>query len=103
MEKGETAWRISLSLVIDIERIASEESDSSEGVDSSDKSVGSSAVDEAANFLRQVLAGGPILANEVKGAASAAGISLASIQRAKASLGVKSKKTFTGHWVWQLP
>jgi hypothetical protein len=58
--------------------------------------------DEAVEFLREVLAGGPMAANEVKEQARAAGISERTLSRAKADLGVKAEKTgFEGEWVWR--
>ncbi|HXF73001.1 MAG TPA: AAA family ATPase [Actinomycetota bacterium] len=59
---------------------------------------------EAAGFLRELLAEGPVPAEEVKREAAAAGIAWATVRRAKAELGVASKKQrFGGAWVWSLP
>jgi hypothetical protein len=70
--------------------------------DSNDKDGGSSAIDEAVHFLQQELASGPMPVKDAQKAARDAGISGPTLKRAKAKLGVKSEKTFSGHWVWQL-
>lgn len=58
----------------------------------------------AMDFLREVLAGGPVAANEVKQQAKAADISGRTLFRAKKELGVKAEKTgFDGGWRWHLP
>ena len=59
--------------------------------------------EEAAEFLRDVLAGGPVAADELKKQARGAGIADRTLFRAKAELGVKAQKTgFRGGWVWSL-
>ena len=69
-----------------------------------------SAVDEAKEFLREVLREGPVEAREVLAEAREAGISERTLKRAKAVLGVEAVKTggyFSkdgpGGWRWQLP
>lgn len=69
-----------------------------------------SAVDEAADFLRELLADGPVPAKEAKAEARDAGISHASLRRAKDCLGVtairqslEGKERGSGGWVWSLP
>jgi len=52
----------------------------------------SSALDQAGEFLRELLTDGPVLADEVKAAAKQAGITMATIQRAKDLVGVKSRR-----------
>ena len=58
--------------------------------------------DEATDFLREILARGPVAADDVKDQARAAGISERTLSRAKADLGVEAEKTgFEGGWVWR--
>jgi hypothetical protein len=63
------------------------------------------ARDEAMEFLRDVLADGPVAADTVKTAAMAAGITRHTLERAKADLHVRSVRPngFTGPWSWALP
>ena len=62
-----------------------------------------SEVDEAADFLREVLAAGPVEATTVKRQARAADISeKGSLRRAKDRLKVRSRKLPDGPWVWEL-
>jgi len=67
-----------------------------------DAAPADSAIDEAVDFLKQVLADGGLPASEVKTEAKDAGISFSTLQRAKAQLGVKSKKG-PSSWYWHLP
>lgn len=60
-----------------------------------------SALDEAKDFLRDQLAGGAKPASEIKEVAGHSGISSATLNRAKADLGVKSIKVDDG-WNWEL-
>lgn len=67
-----------------------------------------SAVDEAADFLQELLANGPVEAKLVMKEAKAAGIAERTLNRAKAALGVITKRSTrpgekTGPWVWFLP
>jgi hypothetical protein len=65
----------------------------------------------AEEFLRDLLAGGPVAAVEVKREANAAGFSWATVRRARVKLGVQSIRVAEsgdglggrGHWVWSLP
>jgi putative DNA primase/helicase len=60
--------------------------------------------EEAADFLREVLADGPVAATDVKRQAKAAGIAERTLFRAKAGLGVKAEKSgFRDGWLWSLP
>jgi len=60
-----------------------------------------SAANEAADFLKAELAGGPVAAKVVKANAKAAGISDKTLQRAADNVGViKRKDGFQGEWVW---
>ncbi len=66
-----------------------------------------SAVDEAADFLRELLAAGPVEAKAVMKEAKAAGIADITLRRAKAALGITVKRSTrpgekTGPWVWAL-
>jgi RecA-family ATPase len=68
-----------------------------------------SAVEEAGEFLRTLLADGPVAQREVQSAAREAGISMATIKRAKEELGVDSVavrergKRGIQEWLWSLP
>ena len=68
-----------------------------------------SALSEAQEFLRKVLAEGPEPASEVKREADSAGISKRTLDRARQSLGVASEregepgKRGGGTWYWSLP
>ncbi|MDP8971755.1 MAG: AAA family ATPase [Actinomycetota bacterium] len=62
-----------------------------------------SAVDEAAEFLHDVLGRGPVWSKQVKKEAREADISDATLRRAKAGLGVRSVKEGDGSWSWTLP
>ena len=57
---------------------------------------------EAREFLEELLAAGPVLADEVIKAAKQNGISQRTLHRAKKELNVRSDKTDDG-WVWVLP
>jgi hypothetical protein len=61
-----------------------------------------SAREEARDFLVQTLTDGPKPQPEVQAEAAKLGISLASLRRAKADLGIRPKKT-ADHWEWGLP
>ena len=63
-----------------------------------------SAFEEAVSFLQEALAEGAVRATELQKRAKQEHISPASLQRAKARLGVVSRK-FEGHglWYWNLP
>jgi putative DNA primase/helicase len=65
-----------------------------------------SAVDAAADFVRQVLADGLTPSNTVKTEAASAGVSWASVRRASDSLNViktKGNAESGGIWYWKLP
>ena len=64
------------------------------------------AVQDAMEFLRDMLAGGPVDADQVKKEAHRNSIPERTLARAKAALGVKSRKerfTGKGAWQWYLP
>jgi hypothetical protein len=63
-----------------------------------------SKVEEAKNFLEDVLSNGPVASSEVEKEAKGAGIAPATLKRAKTALGVKPRKaSFGGGWIWSLP
>ncbi|MCY1206636.1 AAA domain protein [compost metagenome] len=64
---------------------------------------GKSAVDAAADVVRQVLADGPTPSNTVKADAASAGVSWASVRRAAEALRVVKTKGIGGAWYWKLP
>lgn len=62
------------------------------------------AVKEAIEFLIELLSNGPLEAESVKVSARDAGISWATIRRAKREIGIKpSKSGMEGGWIWSLP
>lgn len=71
------------------------------------------ALEEAKDFLREVLSTGAEPSKEVQRQAREAGISQRTLERAKASLGIRAKKqggffdkkkgTAIQQWCWQLP
>lgn len=64
---------------------------------------GTSRLEEAEEFLREALAGGPRSSREVKAAAENAAISPKTLRRARERLGVADQREPTGHTTWQLP
>lgn len=60
------------------------------------------ALTEAQTFLRSLLADGPRQATAVQKEAEAAGLSEATLRRAKEALGIKPKRQTEG-WYWSLP
>jgi hypothetical protein len=74
-----------------------------------DSSGGNSARDEAADFLRDELADGPVEADQVKRDADAVGVNQRTLRRARESMGVKVRRQGEtgrkggGRWLWQLP
>lgn len=64
-----------------------------------------SAIGDAVDFLRDALAAGPVLANEMRARAKADGISARTLERAKVKLGIPSnRRGFDGgNWYWALP
>jgi putative DNA primase/helicase len=61
------------------------------------------AFSKAKAFIKDFLAEGPRDASDVSDTADAAGISQRTLDRAKAELGVESRKKSTGRWEWSLP
>ncbi len=63
-----------------------------------------SARDHAAAWLRELLSGGPVPAQDVKDAAASAGYAWRTIRRAEYELGVISRKIgMNAGWLWELP
>lgn len=59
---------------------------------------------EAADWLRMLLADGPVLVKELRQQARDAGLSWGTVRRAKEEVGVQARKqAFAKGWVWQLP
>jgi hypothetical protein len=75
---------------------------------SASKGRATPAVDEAVEFLHEVLADGPMAVSEVKVLATDAGISERSLRRAQKHLGIKPRRQSIGfagggEWYWELP
>jgi hypothetical protein len=67
----------------------------------STRSSRSNRVEEAADFLREVLLGGAMLSTDIEELAAANGISDRTLNRAKKVAEVKTVRV-DGHWVWSL-
>jgi hypothetical protein len=62
------------------------------------------ASSEAEDFLRELLANGPVAAKQIRANAEAAGLSWSTIKRAKSRLGIKAEKAgMDGAWSWAMP
>jgi hypothetical protein len=65
---------------------------------------GPGRIDEAEQFLRDLLSDGPVCQADVEKQARANGVSLSTLKRAKKGMNVKSRKNGkTGEWMWALP
>jgi hypothetical protein len=62
-----------------------------------------SALEEAMEFLRDELEGGPVKSSQVSKDARATGITEITLKRAKSTLGVRSRKQSNGTWTWEIP
>jgi len=62
-----------------------------------------SALDEAMEFLRDVLGNGPVWSKQVQKDAREADVTEITLKRAKAALGIRSEKQGDGSWAWALP
>ena len=67
-------------------------------------SGGTSAGAEAEEFLRDILAAGPVSQKEIKDTAEGNGLAWRTVQRAKSRLGIQATKDgMGGGWSWRLP
>jgi hypothetical protein len=74
------------------------------GAEAGTDSEGSGALQEATDFLLDLLMDGPKPAKKCKAAAAEAALSWATVRRAQDKLGIKpSKDSMTGGWTWSLP
>ncbi|MEW8115277.1 MAG: AAA family ATPase [Candidatus Thiodiazotropha endolucinida] len=72
--------------------------------ETADDSEHKSAMDEAMKFLTDLLGDGPVLSKEIKKDVEQAGLSWATVKRAKKSLGIEAHKDgMNGKWSWSLP
>lgn len=63
-----------------------------------------SALDDAKEFLTNLLSDGPVSSRQLKGDAEGAGIAWRTIQRAQKVLGIEARKEgMKGPWLWSLP
>jgi hypothetical protein len=61
------------------------------------------AIDEAAAFLRDALADGPVAQKQIGDEGRKIGISEKTLRRAKKDINVRSRKLGLGGWAWELP
>lgn len=74
------------------------------GTNAKDRKEHSNRQREAEQWLRELLAGGPLSAAQVQAKAQSAGISWGTLHRAKQSVGVRPiKEGMTGGWLWAMP
>lgn len=93
----ETAQTACLKIIGTSEIVASDLLDAPKGAERTKR-------DDAADFLRQKLAGGPRPTKALQKAAEDAGIGWRTIEDAKGDLGIQAEKQgFGGGWSWSLP
>jgi putative DNA primase/helicase len=62
------------------------------------------ARESAKDWLRSILANGPVAVERLRELAERDGISWASVRRAQKSLGIKPRNSgYQGKWSWELP
>ncbi|MEW8461053.1 MAG: AAA family ATPase, partial [Candidatus Thiodiazotropha endolucinida] len=72
--------------------------------ETADDSEHKSAMEEAMNFLTDLLDDGPVLSKEIRKDVEQAGLSWVTVKRAKKSLGIEAHKDgMNGKWSWSLP
>ena len=77
-----------------------------DALDADQRKDGKTQRDDAADWLRELLADGPLHQKDVADAAKANGVSAATLRRAKVKAGVISQKHGNGrdaYWEWRLP
>jgi hypothetical protein len=63
-----------------------------------------SAIQEAVDFLAELLSRGPVLAATVAEKAQSRGIAVRTLNRAKSDMGIEAfRKENPGPWYWQIP
>ncbi|MCR9093731.1 MAG: AAA family ATPase [bacterium] len=75
--------------------------DADEIIGSVNRPVPAPARESATEWLRHLVAEGPVLSADVEAAAEAAGHSMRTVKRAKDAAGVESKKRSDGRWQYQ--
>ena len=89
---------------VTVEWLGTSSLDADSLVDERPSSEEQSALDDAKDFLRQVLADGPVLVKEIQKQAKDAGVSMSTVRRAKRGMSVLSQKRgMDGGWEWALP
>jgi putative DNA primase/helicase len=104
-ERRTTAWTKAPAIVWDEGPVALSANESLKPVGKAAREDG--ALDEAKTFLTEVLAGGPLSANEVKTEAARAGIAQATLRRARHAMGIRPDRKGIqgggGVWIWGIP
>jgi hypothetical protein len=68
------------------------------------RSGSATRLDDAEAFLKTTLANGPLPVRRIESEAKEAGLTMATVRRAKDALGAKTSKTALDKgWVWELP
>jgi putative DNA primase/helicase len=104
-ERRTTSWTKAPAIVWDEGPIALSADEALKPVGKAAREDG--ALDEAKAFLAELLASGPLPVSEVKTEAAQAGISTATLRRARHDMGIKPRRVGNlaadGSWVWALP